>query len=65
MDNRSGIEKNSKQMRVEKKRYSPHNAYESASIGRPRVVQWISIASLELIVEVAEVVQGVEDELPL
>ena len=33
--------------------------------GRPWRGRWISTASLKLTVEVAKVVQGVEDELPL
>ena len=51
--------------RVKRKGTTSPNACESASFGRPWRGWWISTTSLKLKVEVAEVVQGVEDELPL
>ena len=52
-------------MRVKKKRYSFTRNCESARGGGPRGGRWFSTASLGATLEVAEVVQGVEDELPL
>ena len=43
---------------------SSPKACESASFGRPWVDQWISLQASSL-VQVVEVVQGVEDGLPL
>ena len=62
--NRSGIDQDSKWMRVKKKkRYSFTHNCESASGGRPQVGPWISTASLGAPLEVAEVVQGVDFSL--
>ena len=47
-------------MRVKKKRYSFTRNCESASAGRPRVGRWISATSLEVTLEVAEVVHLVD-----
>ena len=46
-------------MRVKKKRYSFTRNCESARGGGPRRGRWTSVASLEAIVEVVEVVQRV------
>ena len=60
MGNRSGIDQDSKQMRVKKKRYSFTRNCESTRGGEPRVGRWISTASLGAVLDVAEVVQGVD-----
>ena len=62
-DNRHEEEENVTKGRKRKGTFSP-NACESASFGKPWVDQWISLQALSL-VQVAEVVQGVEDGLPL
>ena len=62
-DNRHKEEENVTKGRKRKGTSSP-NACESASFGRPWVDQWISLQASSL-VQVAEVVQGVEDGLPL
>ena len=64
MGSKSGIDQDKNEW-GKKKRYTSPNACESASFGRPWRGRWISTASLKLTVEVAEVVQGVDDELPL
>ena len=60
MGNRSGIDQDSKRIRVKNNRYSFTHNCESARGGGPRGGQWISTASLEATLEVAEVVQGVD-----
>ena len=62
-DNIHEEEENVTKGRKRKGTSSP-KACESASFGRPWVDQWISLQASSL-VQVAEVVQGVEDGLPL